>query len=288
MSRYESSDHKKVLALKVFRTLDDRKWTPVPAGLPDDHLQAIGRLSAHDIVQLRAERTLDVDGAAYSLVAAYSGDFGPHFDNACSHALLTRFGHGRPIGYVGGWNVAMQLSARGERFRATGDEFALLHVLFRTDASEPQITVEIERLTATVSPKETGETLARASAADLRAIEEPAQTNGKTTERPLAESADLTAGNGQTTASGNGQTEAPLVVTANETRLSPSEQNIRDVLKNAGHRMTTDRIIAALEVKHGAASTGTTKNALAGMVRNGHLDNRRDVKPAGYGLPEWK
>ncbi len=182
----------------------------------------------------------------------------------------------------------MQLTARGETFRATGDDIALLHVLFRTDASEPQITVGIESPTATVSPAETGETLARASAADLRTSEEPAHTYGKTTESPLAESADSTAVNGQTTASGNGQTESPFVVTASETRLSPSEQNIRDVLKNAGHRMTTAKIIAALEVKHGAASTGTTKNALAGMVRNGHLDNRQDGKPAGYGLPEWK
>ncbi len=70
--------------------------------------------------------------------------------------------------------------------------------------------------------------------------------------------------------------------------LSEAERRIIEVIRHAGHRMTTDEIVSELERQHGAASLGTTKNALAGLRRRKILTNRQDVKPKGYGLAEWE
>jgi hypothetical protein len=52
--------------------------------------------------------------------------------------------------------------------------------------------------------------------------------------------------------------------------------------------MTTDEILEALGAAGKFPSVGTTKNALAALVRNGTLTNRQDVDPPGYGLSEWE
>lgn len=72
-----------------------------------------------------------------------------------------------------------------------------------------------------------------------------------------------------------------------EDHLPPSQKAILALVRKAGHRLTTDEIVAGLEKAHGAASVGTTKNSLATLVRFGVLNNRQDVLPKGYGLPEW-
>jgi hypothetical protein len=70
-------------------------------------------------------------------------------------------------------------------------------------------------------------------------------------------------------------------------RLTEAESNIIAVVRDAGHRLVTDEIVAELEHRCGAASLGTTKQYLAGLTRRGLLTNRQDVDPKGYGLPEW-
>jgi len=70
-------------------------------------------------------------------------------------------------------------------------------------------------------------------------------------------------------------------------KLSPSERGVIELIRLAGRRMTTKEILAALEKKDGAASEGTTKTTLAGLVRRGLLTNRQDVTPRGYDLPGW-
>ena len=69
-------------------------------------------------------------------------------------------------------------------------------------------------------------------------------------------------------------------------RLSNSEIAIIKVLKHSGKRLTTKELLSALENDCGAASEGTTKVTLAGLVRRGLLTNRQDVSPKGYGLHE--
>jgi hypothetical protein len=69
-------------------------------------------------------------------------------------------------------------------------------------------------------------------------------------------------------------------------RLSAAERDIIEVIQTAGKRMTTRQIMAALEKKRGAVSEGTTKSALAGLVRRHLLVNRQDVIPKGYGLAD--
>ena len=63
--------------------------------------------------------------------------------------------------------------------------------------------------------------------------------------------------------------------------------DIIEILRDAGHRMTGEEILAALEIRNGTASSGTIKIYLASMVGCGSLTNRKDVEPPGYGLPEW-
>jgi Penicillinase repressor len=70
-------------------------------------------------------------------------------------------------------------------------------------------------------------------------------------------------------------------------RLSESEQRIMTTIEAIGHRVTTEELLEHLEKHHGATSTGTTKQTLAGLVRRGLLNNRQDVRPKGYGLSLW-
>jgi hypothetical protein len=70
-------------------------------------------------------------------------------------------------------------------------------------------------------------------------------------------------------------------------RLSKAEKRIVDLIRETGHRMTTNAIMAGLETHNGSASLGTTKGALAALGRRDVLDNRQDVVPNGYGLFEW-
>ena len=67
--------------------------------------------------------------------------------------------------------------------------------------------------------------------------------------------------------------------------LSEAESRIIEVIRDAGHRLTTDQVLRELENRHGAASIGTTKVNLATLVRRRLLTNRQDVSPKGYGLP---
>ncbi len=69
--------------------------------------------------------------------------------------------------------------------------------------------------------------------------------------------------------------------------LSDGQRQLVDVVQEVGHRLTTTGILEALGGKGLIVSEGTTKSNLAFLVKMGHLTNRRDVRPAGYGLPEW-
>lgn len=57
------------------------------------------------------------------------------------------------------------------------------------------------------------------------------------------------------------------------------------VLEKAGHRMTEKEISCALSLS-GLGASGL-KTPLATMVDCKILTNRSDVRPRGYGLPEW-
>jgi hypothetical protein len=70
-------------------------------------------------------------------------------------------------------------------------------------------------------------------------------------------------------------------------RTTRREQEIIDIIREAGRRLTGEQVLTELDRKRGSASPGTTKNYLASLVRQKRLTNRRDVDPPGYGLPEW-
>ena len=63
--------------------------------------------------------------------------------------------------------------------------------------------------------------------------------------------------------------------------------DVLDALRAAGHRMTTTQLLAALERADKVWGESTVRMALARMVDSGELTNRSDVRPRGYGLPEW-
>lgn len=70
-------------------------------------------------------------------------------------------------------------------------------------------------------------------------------------------------------------------------KLRPQQQEIVDVIREAGRRLTTDEVLAALERKGKRRSEGTTKIILAAMVQFGPLTNSTDKYGRGYGLPDW-
>lgn len=71
-------------------------------------------------------------------------------------------------------------------------------------------------------------------------------------------------------------------------QLPPKQQEILELLRSTGKRMTTDMILQKLEASRGPTSVGTTKDALSQLRRMGFLTNRQDVTPKGYGLAEWE
>lgn len=70
-------------------------------------------------------------------------------------------------------------------------------------------------------------------------------------------------------------------------RLSDAEQVIVDAIAAKGERLDTDALLNAIAARKHVASEGTTKAALAALVRHGLLTQGRDSRGEGYGLPEW-
>jgi hypothetical protein len=72
-------------------------------------------------------------------------------------------------------------------------------------------------------------------------------------------------------------------------RQSRSEQEIVKLIREVGIRLTTTQLLSELNKRNNhEASEGTTKNALSALTRAGVLNNRSDVRPRGYGFPDWK
>jgi hypothetical protein len=59
------------------------------------------------------------------------------------------------------------------------------------------------------------------------------------------------------------------------------------VLREAGKRLTTSEILTALDKSNRVWGESTVKTNLADMVEDRLITNRQDVRPRGYGLPEW-
>jgi hypothetical protein len=70
-------------------------------------------------------------------------------------------------------------------------------------------------------------------------------------------------------------------------KLTPGQQDIVDCITAIGRRLITEAVLDALERSGKPASSGTTKNYLAELVRRGMLNNRTDSRGTGYGLPSW-
>jgi hypothetical protein len=71
------------------------------------------------------------------------------------------------------------------------------------------------------------------------------------------------------------------------TELTPCERDIRQTLTEANRRLTTTPLIGEMQQRDREYGESTIKQALARMVGRGDLNNRQDVRPKGYGLPEW-
>lgn len=69
--------------------------------------------------------------------------------------------------------------------------------------------------------------------------------------------------------------------------LNQSQQDIVDLVRRSGHRLTTTGVLAGLAACGIEVSEGMTKQTLATLVQFGVLTNDPKAKPRGYGLPEW-
>ena len=69
--------------------------------------------------------------------------------------------------------------------------------------------------------------------------------------------------------------------------LSHCKQDIKSLLRETNRRMVTHLILGAFQARGVVWGESTVKRALAEMVTLGELTNRHDVRPRGYGLPEW-
>ncbi len=74
-------------------------------------------------------------------------------------------------------------------------------------------------------------------------------------------------------------------IRADTGRLTPIQEQIVGLVRQASRRLTTEEILEALEQANGAASVGTTKQSLAELTRRWILTNATDAYGRGYGLP---
>ncbi len=65
------------------------------------------------------------------------------------------------------------------------------------------------------------------------------------------------------------------------------EQEILDLIRSVGHRLTTDKILSEFNKRGNPKALSTTKAKLSSLVKKGLLRNTHLHKPRGYGLPEW-
>jgi hypothetical protein len=65
------------------------------------------------------------------------------------------------------------------------------------------------------------------------------------------------------------------------------DNQIFEALRHKGHRLTTLKLLKAMEEVGGATSESTLKKRLAQLVKAKRLDNSPKAKPRGYGLPKW-
>lgn len=80
-------------------------------------------------------------------------------------------------------------------------------------------------------------------------------------------------------------TGAPLI----KPEFTSAEAEIFSVLREAGCRLTKDKILSALENRDGVSrSAGMTGQTLSVLKRFGFLTNGTDELGKGYGLPEWQ
>jgi hypothetical protein len=70
--------------------------------------------------------------------------------------------------------------------------------------------------------------------------------------------------------------------------LSHCKQDLKNLLREANQRMVTNSILQAFQARGIVWGESTVKRALAEMVMLSELTNRQDVRPRGYGLPEWE
>jgi hypothetical protein len=75
------------------------------------------------------------------------------------------------------------------------------------------------------------------------------------------------------------------------TRTNPHERKcdrqIIETLRAVGHRLTTSKVLSAMEKRGSIPSESTVKKRLAVMAGDGRLTKDPNANPKGYGLPEW-
>lgn len=77
-----------------------------------------------------------------------------------------------------------------------------------------------------------------------------------------------------------------------ETRGSAADESqcmcdIIATLAEGRKRLTTAKLLTALEARDCVWGEATVKRKLAASVRAGRITSRDDVDPPGYGLPQW-
>jgi hypothetical protein len=65
------------------------------------------------------------------------------------------------------------------------------------------------------------------------------------------------------------------------------DDRILETLKTVGRRLSTTKLISAMNARGRRVSVSTVKKRLALMVREKRLTNDTKAKPRGYGLREW-
>jgi hypothetical protein len=66
-----------------------------------------------------------------------------------------------------------------------------------------------------------------------------------------------------------------------------SDREIVETLRAVGHRLSTEKLLDAMDKRRLNPSPSTVKKRLAAMVKDERLTKDPKSRPRGYGLPEW-
>lgn len=123
--------------------------------------------------------------------------------------------------------------------------------------------------------------------AEIKLIRELSFANHQAVQDELDRLESLLGSNADTPPNG-ARAVSPADTVVKEPVATGCSGDVLRVLRESGKRLTGEAVAAELERQKTGWSDSMVKATLCVLADLGHVTNRQDTRPRGYGLPEWE